>query len=55
MARRGGTDEEEAWRLEIAEREEEEDPCYSIAVGREENDQFRDGGSTALRLDTTSQ
>jgi hypothetical protein len=34
MARRGGTNEEESSHLEIAEREEEEDPCYSIVVGR---------------------
>jgi hypothetical protein len=43
MARHGGADEKEAWRLEVAEREEE-DPRCSVAVGGEENDLFGGGG-----------
>jgi hypothetical protein len=55
MARHGGADEEEAWCLEVAEREEEEDPRCSVAVGGEENDLFGSGDRLALRLATTSQ
>jgi hypothetical protein len=55
MARRGSADEEEVWRLEVAEQEEEEDRRCDITVGGEENDLIGDGGSPALRLATNSQ
>jgi hypothetical protein len=55
MARHGGTDEEEGRCLEVAEREEEDDPCCNVVVGGKENDRFGSGDRPALRLATTSQ